>query len=269
VIKEIQGLTGRRLLVYEVKIWSDGCDLNEEDIQPFSDLLEKVRKNEDVNLLLHSPGGQIDAAEKIIYMCRVIAGSLRVIVPEYAKSAATLIALASDEVVMGLASELGPVDAQLSGPGPGGGRFQTSAQCFIDEFERIKREVKRTGNLSPVYYPILQDMPLGFIEMCRNLMARSREFATKWLKKYMLKGNPVGAKKLAAELCNVRKWRAHGVVIDADQALKLGIKVSKLNKDDALWKAIWYLHCCYGVLFRNTNIVKVFESDSVSLLFQA
>ena len=44
-------------------------------------------------------------------------------------------------VIMGLASEIGPIDAQLAGPGPGGATFQTSAQSFIDEFDRIKKEV--------------------------------------------------------------------------------------------------------------------------------
>jgi hypothetical protein len=83
----------------------------------------------------------------------------------------------------------------------------------------------------------------------------------------MMKNDPAAAEKLAAELCNVKKWLSHGVVIDADEAVRLGINVMKLNQDNDLWKQIWYLHCCYGVLFRQTSIAKIFESSTVSLPF--
>jgi ATP-dependent protease ClpP protease subunit len=267
-ISSLEKITNRQLLVYEANLWSNRSGLGEEDIQPFGDLLVRLSPKQNFDLLLQSPGGDIDAAEKIVYMCREIGGEFRVIIPEYAKSAATLIALASDEVIMGLASEIGPIDAQLTGPGPGGATFQTSAQAFIDEFDRIKKEVDDTGKLSPAYFPLLEGINLGFIRMCRNLMDRSQKFAEKWLKKYMLKDNPEAAEGLAADLCNVKKWLSHGVVIDADQATLLGVKVKKLSQDDNLWKQIWYLHCCYGVLFRRTPISKIYESTTVSLSFE-
>lgn len=218
--------------------------------------------------MIHSAGGDIDAAEKIVYMCREVAESVRVIIPEYAKSAATLIALASDEVIMGLASEIGPNDPQLVGPGPGGARFQTSAQSFLDEFEEIKKEVKKTGSLSPAYFPLLEGLKLGFMRMCRNLVQRSIKFAEKWLTKYMCEGDKKKAHKIAKSLCNVKQWLTHGIVIDANEADKLGIKVKKLNQSNEVWNKIWYLHCCYGVLFRKTPISKIFESDTVSLPFE-
>lgn len=118
-ISSIEKLTRRQLLIYEDNIWSKRSGLGEDDIQPFGDLLVRLSHGQDFDLLLQSPGGDIDAAEKIVYMCRQIGGGFRVIVPEYAKSAATLIALASDEIIMGLASEIGPIDAQIAGPGPG------------------------------------------------------------------------------------------------------------------------------------------------------
>ncbi len=267
-IEDFQSHTKRKLIVYEANLWSDRSPIGEDDIQPFADLLIRLSPGQDLDLLLHSPGGDIDAAEKIVYMCREVASGFRVIVPEYAKSAATLIALASDEVVMGLTSELGPIDAQLTGPGPGGARFQTSAQSFIDEFDRMKQEVQDTGTLSPAYYPLLDGLNLGFMGMCRNLMARSKKFAQKWLEKHMLKDQLDKAAELAADLCNVKKWLGHGVVIDANEAASLGIKVKKLNQDDPLWARVWYLHCCYGVLFRRTSICKIFESEIVSLPFQ-
>ncbi len=268
LIVDIEKETNRQLIIYEVNIWSPKSSLGEEDIQPFGDLLYRIPSDSKIDLLLQSSGGDIDAAEKIVYMCRKLAKEFRVIVPEYAKSAATLITLASDQIVMGIASELGPIDAQLTGPGPGGARFTTSAQSFIDEFDSIKKEVDKTGHLSPAYFPLLDGLNLGFISMCRNLMKRSQNFAEKWLKKYMLKDNFQLAEKLAIDLCNVEKWLTHGVVIDADEGQRLGINILKLSQKDSLWKSIWYLHCCYGILFRKTKISKIFESNTVSLPFE-
>lgn len=268
VISSIQKQIGRTLIVYEADIRSWGGSIGEEDIQPFGDLLCRISPGQDIDLLLHSPGGDIEAAEKIVYMCREVAKGFRTIVPEYAKSAATLITLASDELIMGLASELGPIDAQVLAPGPGSTPYQTSAQSFIDEFDQIKEDVGKTNELSPVYYPLLADLNLGFIRLCRNLMDRSKQFAEKWLKIYMFKDDPSKAKEVAEDLCNVKKWLTHGAVIDADEADKIGIKVNKLRQDDDLWKQIWYLHCCYGVLFRSTGAKKVFESETVSLVFE-
>lgn len=266
-IRDIQAVTGRSLLVYEANVWSSGSSMTEEDIQPFADLLYRVEKGSKVDLLLQSGGGNIDAAEKIVYMCRELAGEFRVLVPEYAKSAATLIALASDQVLMGLPSELGPIDAQLTGPGPGGAKFTTSAQSFLDEFEQIKKEVEQTGHLSPAYFPLLDGVNLGFIRMCRNLTERSKVFAEKWLKGYMLAEDPNKAEEVAASLCDAQRWLSHGRVIDAREAAKLGVKVKALEQHDDLWKRVWKLHCAYGVLFRKAGCLKVFESASVSLTF--
>ncbi len=116
-ISKIQEITGRRLLVY---FSTNKGSISLEDIQGFSDLLERLEgKYNDIDLLLQTTGGDIDVAEKIVYMCWEKAKSFRVIVAERAKSAGTLIALAADEIVMGYASELGPIDPQIFVPQTG------------------------------------------------------------------------------------------------------------------------------------------------------
>lgn len=270
-ICSIQEQTNRKLIVYEASLWSYASFLSHDDVQPFGDLLDPIPQGASVDLLIHSPGGDVEAAEKIVYMCRHRAASLRVIIPEYAKSAATLIALASDEIIMGIASELGPIDAQLPTKGPGDVYVFVSAQSFIDEFDSIKQEVTTTGSLSPAYFPLLEGVTLGFIGLCRNSMKRSEKFAEKWLAKYMLADakDPTSlANSIAKDLCDVKKWHTHGAVIDADEAKQLGIKVQYIEPEAPLWRDIWYLHCCYGVLLRQQAISKVFESETVSLPFK-
>jgi len=63
--------------------------------------------------MINSPGGNADVAEKMIRMCRQRFQTFNIIVPDYAKSAATMIALGSDKIMMGYLAELGPIDPQL------------------------------------------------------------------------------------------------------------------------------------------------------------
>jgi hypothetical protein len=264
-IEQIQKITGRKLIVYEANVGVPGSDINQDDIKGFSDLLDRVPQGCDLDLMIHSAGGQIEAAEKIVFMCRKVAGGFRVVVPEMAKSAATLITLASDQIMMGLQSELGPIDSQIEGPGPAGAKVQHSARSFLDAFDEIKEEVERTQQLSPAYYPLMEGITIGFLEWCRNAADRTEQFAKKWLSLHMCKDDEEKAGEIAKALANVKKWLAHGAVIDASEADKLGINVDERARDDELWRMIWFLHCCYRTAFMRGRKAKIFESDYVSL----
>jgi ClpP class serine protease len=71
-----------------------------------------------LDMVLHTPGGLVLASEQIANALKRRAGPVRVLVPHYAMSGGTLIALAADEIVMDPGAVLGPVDPQL-GSGPG------------------------------------------------------------------------------------------------------------------------------------------------------
>lgn len=78
--------------------------------------LSKEPVSEKIFLVINSPGGSIESAYLISKTCRRLCkGKFIVGVPRRAKSAATLIALGADEIHMGLMSELGPIDPQVSG----------------------------------------------------------------------------------------------------------------------------------------------------------
>jgi hypothetical protein len=266
IIKNIQQITGGQLVIYEANVGAPGSEINQDDIKGFADLLDRLPQGCKLDLMIHSAGGQIEPAEKIVYMCRKVAtDGFRVIVPELAKSAATLIALASDEVLMGLQSELGPIDSQIEGPGPAGSKVQHSARSFVDAFEDIKKEVEDTGRLSPAYYPLMEGITIGFLEWCKNAADRTEQFAKKWLSKHMCKDDKRKAGRIAKNLANVRKWLSHGAVIDVDEARNLGIEVRECTRENDLWKKVWFLHCCYRTAFMRSRTAKFFESDYVSL----
>lgn len=88
------------------------------DIEDSERVLRAIRLTaEDVpiQVVLHTPGGLVLAAEQIAEALSRHPAHVQVIVPHYAMSGGTLIALAADEIVMDPNAVLGPVDPQLGG----------------------------------------------------------------------------------------------------------------------------------------------------------
>jgi ClpP class serine protease len=86
------------------------------DIQDSEDLLRAIHLTDPsvpIDLILHTPGGMVLAAEQIALALQGRRAKVTVFVPHYAMSGGTLIALAADEIVMGEHAVLGPVDPQL------------------------------------------------------------------------------------------------------------------------------------------------------------
>jgi len=86
------------------------------DIDDSEQLLRAIRLTPDempIDLLLHTPGGLVLASDQIAYALKRHSGRITVIVPHYAMSGGTLVALAADEILMDPDAVLGPVDPQL------------------------------------------------------------------------------------------------------------------------------------------------------------
>jgi ClpP class serine protease len=86
------------------------------DIKDSEELLRAIRLTPaelPIDVVLHTPGGLVLAAEQIARALRDHPARVTVFVPHYAMSGGTLIALAADEIVMDPHAVLGPVDPQL------------------------------------------------------------------------------------------------------------------------------------------------------------
>ncbi len=86
------------------------------DIEDSEALLRAVQLTDPsvpIDLILHTPGGLVLAAEQIAQALRRHQAKVTVFVPHYAMSGGTLIVLAADEIVMGEHAVLGPVDPQI------------------------------------------------------------------------------------------------------------------------------------------------------------
>jgi ClpP class serine protease len=86
------------------------------DIDDSESVLEAIRETPEgktIEIVLHTPGGLVLAASQIARALRDHDGRVLAVVPHYAMSGGTLIALAADEIVLDDHAALGPVDPQL------------------------------------------------------------------------------------------------------------------------------------------------------------
>jgi len=105
-----------------------------DDVMPgFMTAVNKLDKSKGLDLILHTPGGEVPATEQIVfYLRKVFNNNVRAIVPQLAMSAGTMIALACKSILMGLHSNLGPIDPQVYGG--------IAAHGVLEEFERIQHQ---------------------------------------------------------------------------------------------------------------------------------
>jgi hypothetical protein len=262
-IRAIEQRTGRRLIAY---IAGAQTSISASDIPPFVDILDDIEPGSGLDLLLHTPGGDVDQAERLVLLCRkrVGTGLFRVIVPDSAKSAGTLIAIAADTIVMGEPSELGPIDPQVTIITASGEPMVRPAQSFLDGLQAIVNEAEE--ELSAAYFPLLDKLDPALIDFCRKALQRSEQFAEKFLTKHMLSEDPDKARAVAHALNNVEEHLSHGAVIDAERALEIGLKVELLPHDHDLWQAYWRLYCEMRMAL-TSNTARLYEGRKASLLY--
>lgn len=107
------------------------------NIEDSEQILRAIRSTPDekpIDILLHTPGGLVLAAEQIAMAIKKHPAPVRVIVPHYAMSGGTLIALAADEIIMDKNAVLGPVDPQI-GQYPAVSILKTASTKNKDELD--------------------------------------------------------------------------------------------------------------------------------------
>lgn len=261
MFRKIQDLTGSPLIAY---VGGPDSLIERSDTVYFNDLLYRLRVNTSIDLLLHTPGGDIDAAEKLmsILRLRVGIGRLRVIVPDFAKSAGTLMAIGADSIVMSDTSELGPIDPQVTMVDGDGDRATQSIQAYLDSYEQLSRRLNSDPN-DVVAHLLLNKFEPARIVHFESVKARAREFAENQLKRMC----PGIYTLVAAKLLDTNQWRSHGQVINADAADKLGLTIDRLSPEDPVWDACWRLYCLQRLAVPKAG-QKLFESEDASLIVE-
>lgn len=216
LIKDIQNITNRTLLVYFANRFEVGSDIDQRDCSLISEVFLDA-KGGPVDLLLETNGGNTDATDSIVSFIRNTTSDFRVIVANGAKSNGTLIALLAKSIVMGPSSELGPIEPSVQ-----------NIPCSI----LIQQNIAQNN------------FPLHMFG--KYALQQTKDLATRLLRDGMLKGKTDPEIDALVETLSSRKtYASHGSSIDCNEALALGLSVEKLDANDELWKRIWLLHCLY------------------------
>jgi len=219
-------------------------DIGEKLYKGLREKKDKIKGR--VGLLLHSPGGDASYAYKIIRMFQMRSEEFYTVVPLYAKSAATLMAVGGKQIIMGMEAELGPLDVQLYNAEKEG---YDSALNSVQSLERlnayaltafdqamqlfISRMRKKPDVLMPMAINYATTMIKPLVEKIDtfDLTRKSRDlkvaedYAVRLMKDHYSKED---SSRIAANL--VERYSAHEFIIDRREAGgDVGISKKSLN----------------------------------------
>lgn len=237
--------------------------LNDDDAKMLKDILVSIGETSNLLLVIDSPGGDPHAAERVIKICRErVSGQFITIVPDKAKSAATMICLGSDKIVMMPSSELGPIDVQV----PWGDRL-IPAHVVIKSYEELMTRCIETP-LEKRVEPFLQQLQLynaAQIEHLRLMRDLAKEIAKKVLKEGMLR-NKSGKmlERILRQFLDPEELKSHGRPIFFSDIKKIdnkgSLNVECVSHDFPVYQKIHEYHQRARSHMAANNLVKLCES---------
>src|SRR3990172_11455570 len=257
----------RAIILYATK-WTEPTDnvpphmvsIADVDIQGLMEVIHEV-KEPALDVIIHSPGGSLAAADACVQYLRSKFDDIRVFVPHAAMSAATMMACAANQIVMGKHSFLGPIDPQMIMHTSLGTR-SIPAQAILDQFEMARRECQDPSRLA-VWLPMLQQYGPDLLIQCQNVSALSVDLVEAWLTAYMFKGEADGpdrAKSIATWLANHAEFKMHGRHINREQLRARGLKILNLEDDKDQQDFILSIYHATTHSFTHSGAVKIIEN---------
>ncbi len=265
-IKALSNKTGRNTIIYASR-WTSGdvppqfVSITDEDIQGFMEATYGLKGSE-LDLILHTGGGSAEATDGIVSYLRQKFSDIRVIIPQAAMSAGTMLACSGDKIIMGKQSSIGPIDPQFI--------IQTSigvqslpAQAILDQFEMAKEECKNDPSSLKAWIPMLSQYGPALLVKCKNQIKFGKQIVQSWLESYMFKEKDKGiAEKIANYLSDHDHFKTHSKHLNINDAKSLGLIVDSLEEDnDFQDKVLSAFHATMHTL-SGTNTVKVISNQN-------
>ncbi|MCL4196005.1 MAG: hypothetical protein KJZ69_00815 [Phycisphaerales bacterium] len=265
-IKELANQTGRNVIVY-YSGWLQkpelarrgivGFDLNDGDKNGFMATINGMDRSKGLDLLLHTPGGEVAATESLVdYLRQMFGTDIRAIIPQIAMSAGTMIACACKTILMGKHSNLGPIDPQFNG---------LPAHGIVEEFEQAKREIAADPRTIPVWQPIIARYHPTLIGECEKAIDWSSQMVREWLLSGMLDGKDgakAKAKRIVDDLGSHALTKSHSRHISREQARILGLVVEDIETPQELQDAVLTVHHACVLTLQSTSAFKIIENHA-------
>lgn len=198
------------------------------DIDPgyaraFRDFMERLpgtdARRPRLILFVNTPGGSVEAVEKVVDIIRFLYREVFVVVPDFAMSAGTVLCMSGDKIYMDYSSSLGPIDPQVFN-----GREWVPALGYLDKVEQLL-EKARKGDLTNAEFLILQNQDLALL----NKYEQARDLTSTLLKKWLVE-------------FKFRDWRTHetdptkkGQPVTGEEKQARAEQIAKMLGDNHLW----------------------------------
>ena len=238
-----------------------------EDINGFMNAIYEAKIDNGLTLILHTPGGDPHAVESIVNYLHAKFDYIEVIVPYLAMSGGAIMSLASNLVILGKQSQLGPIDPQFSI----GGKIH-SARAIQEGFSRAKKDIQEDIKLGHLWAPILQSMGPSLVVEAERTLKYSEELVEKWLNERMFRD--ISDKKEREEKAkNIAKYfnaedteedgkiHVHGQRIGFQKLKELEVKVELLEKNQELQTAVLTAYHLMTLIFENGPYLKFIASN--------
>ena len=257
IIKKIEALRSSKVITYATSDRQGPVNARVAmDIIPIiSSQLRKIGKQEKIDLILYSAGGDTMVPWRLVSMIREYCDKFSVIIPYKAHSAATMISLGADEIVMSDMSELSPIDPSTANvfnptdPKNPQNRIPISVEEVMSYFDLAKNKfgIKSDEELTKIFNkfveatPSIHPLALGNVNRTHNLI--------KILAKRLLKSHKEPMKEDEIEKIIdflTEKLYSHQYYIGRKEAKEdLGIK-TVVNADQELAKLMTEIYEDYS-----------------------
>jgi hypothetical protein len=271
-LSQLHAHTGRNVLVYysgwlqKPSLQGVNFSISDADKTGFMTCSHGVDRALGLDLILHTPGGDVAATESIIdYLHSLYDGNIRAIVPQMAMSGGTLIALSCKSILMGRQSSLGPIDPQIGG---------MPAQGILEEFALAASEVANDPARIPLWQPIIGKYWPTLITSCQHAIDWSDDLLRKFLSACMYAADEPAEREakiaaIADALGKQSNSKSHSRHISQESASTLGLNIERLEADDKLQDIVLSLHHALTITFAQTGVVKLVENHNGVAYMQA
>ena len=238
LLRQIEERRNRPVLLYATSLRPNAAGQIASDVIPhFARVLDTLPTNtKELDLIVVSNGGDPTVAWRIVSLIRERCEKLSVLIPYAAYSAATLLALGADEIVMHPNANLGPVDPQITKQSPAGNTQSNFAFEDLKHYlDFVRTEVGITDQ---------EQLQKSFELLCSNIAASDIGFAKRSAQLMLSLGEQLlllhmedrNEANTIAESFN-RNFYHHGYPIGRTEAKKIRLKIS--DPDEELEKLIW------------------------------
>jgi hypothetical protein len=266
-IKKLSDFTKRDTIIYASR-WTSGdipphmISINDEDVHAFMEATAGL-SGKSLDLILHTGGGSAEATDAIVsYLRQKYPNDIRIIIPQAAMSAGTMLACASNEIVMGKQSSIGPIDPQFILQ-TSIGMQSTPAQAILEQFQKAQTDCRNNPNNLNSWLPMLSQYGPALLVICQEQIEFGQQLVESWLTEYMFKGEKTNAPKTIAEyLSSHANFKTHGKHLNINKAIEIGLKIFPLEQNQDFQDLILSAFHATMHAFGGTAAVKVIANQN-------